>query len=592
MVFLLTVFVFLPPDELIAAFGGAVSDQTGEGRWPIWKDTLRLIAAYPLFGCGMGGYFAGFLRYQTTGLANAWPEAHNDYLQLLSELGAVGFLIPATLMAAAFGHAVRAAAKAAYEVRMLGIACAGGLGAILIHSFADFNLYVPANAMALAWIAGVATALPVRARKEQPRKTAIESSFVRRFAVVCGCLASVYAAGWLVFTHSFRNDPKAEALFCRFGICDSDAALAAQESLHGGNSPGVAPPSELLAYLRRDPAGPYNWCDLGESFQKAGSIAEARACFDRAIALGPHIPFMLMRAGQFDLDAGDAREGVERMAQAIAGDASFAPTIFALYEQRKIAVEEVLAYGLPNRSAFEQYFRLQLEEGNLQSAAAAWNRMIEHRYVENKLAGEYVEFLVGKGKSEGAVEAWATYAGWRSRGYPESNRVFNGDFETDPSGCRFDWKIDPPRGAAVDFDRNAPYSGARSLRIQLDGKQNLSDAGVSQTVLLKPGRYRFRAYVRTEDLSTDEGFSFRVVEEESGKRVNFTTEGVLGSHDWTLVEHAFEAPSGVGLVRVGLVRKPSWRFDCLIRGAMWIDQVSIVPEEKAALAATGERGRE
>jgi hypothetical protein len=38
------------------------------------------------------------------------------------------------------------------------MACTGSFAAILLHSFVDFNLYIPANAMLLAWIAGIAAA--------------------------------------------------------------------------------------------------------------------------------------------------------------------------------------------------------------------------------------------------------------------------------------------------------------------------------------------------------------------------------------------------------------------------------------------------
>jgi hypothetical protein len=33
------------------------------------------------------------------------------------------------------------------------------MAAILVHSLADFNLYIPANAMLLAWIAGMTAGL-------------------------------------------------------------------------------------------------------------------------------------------------------------------------------------------------------------------------------------------------------------------------------------------------------------------------------------------------------------------------------------------------------------------------------------------------
>jgi hypothetical protein len=40
--------------------------------------------------------------------------------------------------------------------RYVALACAGSFAAIMLHSFVDFNLYIPANAMLLAWIAGIA----------------------------------------------------------------------------------------------------------------------------------------------------------------------------------------------------------------------------------------------------------------------------------------------------------------------------------------------------------------------------------------------------------------------------------------------------
>jgi hypothetical protein len=46
------------------------------------------------------------------------------------------------------------------EARYLSIAALGATVAILMHSAVDFNLYIPANAFAVAWIAGVAARAP------------------------------------------------------------------------------------------------------------------------------------------------------------------------------------------------------------------------------------------------------------------------------------------------------------------------------------------------------------------------------------------------------------------------------------------------
>ena len=46
------------------------------------------------------------------------------------------------------------------EERCFYIACLGSFAAISIHSFVDFNLYMPANATVLAWIAAYGGGAP------------------------------------------------------------------------------------------------------------------------------------------------------------------------------------------------------------------------------------------------------------------------------------------------------------------------------------------------------------------------------------------------------------------------------------------------
>jgi O-antigen ligase len=155
-------FVFLPPDQLIARFGdlAATDEISGDTRVNIWRETLGVIAAFPVFGCGLGGYQSAFFRYKRMAPAHTIDFAHNDYLQLLAELGVAGFALVAVLVVAALWMAMRAAvAHSRPGGRALGLACTGALAAILLHSLVDFNLYVPANAMLLTWIAALAAGL-------------------------------------------------------------------------------------------------------------------------------------------------------------------------------------------------------------------------------------------------------------------------------------------------------------------------------------------------------------------------------------------------------------------------------------------------
>ncbi|MBZ5584596.1 MAG: Gfo/Idh/MocA family oxidoreductase [Acidobacteriia bacterium] len=94
-------------------------------------------------------------------------RAFTDYLQLLLELGAIGFALAVLLGWCVVRQAVRALAmKPAGDNRYMGLASMGALTAISIHSFTDFNLYIPANAMLLAWIAGLIAGLEFLPRRQ------------------------------------------------------------------------------------------------------------------------------------------------------------------------------------------------------------------------------------------------------------------------------------------------------------------------------------------------------------------------------------------------------------------------------------------
>ena len=157
---------------------------------------------------------------------------------------------------------------------------------------------------------------------------------------------------------------------------------------------------------------------------------------------------------------------------------------FVILESSKVPIEEVLRDVAPDRRFSQAYMRWLLSAGDIPGADQVWRWMMAHGYADDKVANEYVEFLLRNNEAEAAAQRWALYAGGRSEGYPESNRIFNGDFETDPAGSRFDWTIVPTAGVTVDFDREVTYSRGRALRIRFDGTSNPGDVGVAQVVFL------------------------------------------------------------------------------------------------------------
>jgi O-antigen ligase len=185
-VLVLAGFVFLPPDGLIQRFAGLVSTDglNGGARTDLWLETIPLIKAYPVFGCGLGGYETAFSRFKVSGVLVTDDYAHNDYLQLLAELGLVGFVIGAALVFFVVRAGLRGAVKSSNpETRYFRVACVGALAAIGIHSLADFNLYLPANAMLLAWVAGMAVGLESRETSMKVREQLERPDLAMRVAV-------------------------------------------------------------------------------------------------------------------------------------------------------------------------------------------------------------------------------------------------------------------------------------------------------------------------------------------------------------------------------------------------------------------------
>lgn len=566
-------FVLIIPTPLLERFGSLAEEEPTENRFPIWQDTARLCAAYPWFGVGYGNFYTAFARYQTTGLGLAWTAAHNDHLQLLAELGLIGFVFVAVMIGGSFVRAVREG-----DDRFVAVGCAGAIAAFALHSFVEFNAYVLANAFTLSWVAGVAASFPAASLVARQRS---RTSRIERWPMVTagGVLLTAWSAAWVVFLTSYHQDPAAEHAFCRVGLCDTDAAYATLQGEERDTQPKRAPLEALQTYVAREPASSDWWGRLGEGLQAAGRTPDARLAFERSIALSPRAPEALIGAADFYLEIGERPRGLELISRSLEAGDIIDDAVFAEMAFRKVSADEVLAHVALDARASRVYLR-RLIAATSGETTALWTWMHTKGFVNDRSAIEYAEWLVRRNQPDAAAKAWAAYAGGRRlkgapEGYPESNPVFNGDFEADPVGGPFDWRIDRRPGVAVAFDADTRHSAARSLRVTFDGTHNVGDVGVEQAVYLVAGQYRLQAHIRTAGVTTDEGVGLRVVFSGAPRPHDVMTERIAGTADWTLVEDTFEVPSGGRLLRVMVGRQPSLKFDQFVRGAVWVDEVRL-----------------
>jgi O-antigen ligase len=157
--------------ERIANRGGQ-EPLTVDARVQIWRETLPMAADYRIFGSGLGTYASVFQKYRASAPEYLVDFAHNDYLQLLAELGVIGFAIAvasALTILVQIVRAMRGGPTTAH--RLVAAACAAALVALMLDCSVDFDFYIPANAMLASWVAGVGTAIGIsRSEDSAPTK--------------------------------------------------------------------------------------------------------------------------------------------------------------------------------------------------------------------------------------------------------------------------------------------------------------------------------------------------------------------------------------------------------------------------------------
>ena len=131
-------------------------EQDHVSRLGVWTDSIGIVRDYPVLGTGLGTFKNAYMRYQTTMPRLLFDHAHNDYVEMLTDTGVVGFLLGAGMALVFFRNTFRRwRQKRSMFGKCIG---AGGLAsfvAIALHSFTDFNLHIPANALLFAVISAI-----------------------------------------------------------------------------------------------------------------------------------------------------------------------------------------------------------------------------------------------------------------------------------------------------------------------------------------------------------------------------------------------------------------------------------------------------
>jgi O-antigen ligase len=157
------------------------SEIAGDIRFKINRDTLRMFEHRPVLGWGLGTFETVYPQFRSFYTNFLVDKAHNDYLQLLAETGIVGFALMIWFLVSTFRTALPKIRNWPSNVNgAVALAALVGISGILVHSFVDFNLEIPANALFFYVLCAVAAMEPRfrNSRKPAKEKNLPENTFV------------------------------------------------------------------------------------------------------------------------------------------------------------------------------------------------------------------------------------------------------------------------------------------------------------------------------------------------------------------------------------------------------------------------------
>ena len=167
---ILALLIFVGKGQVL----GRLGDLRPGIRLDITKDSVRMFSKRPVWGWGLGTFptvYPGYRSFYTNLFVN---EAHNDYAQLLVETGLLGFGLMLWFLVRLYRYGLPTSRRWEFQWDgAVSLAALLGCTGILLHSFVDFNLQIPANAALFYVLCGLAASRLLAESSKPGRSRAI-----------------------------------------------------------------------------------------------------------------------------------------------------------------------------------------------------------------------------------------------------------------------------------------------------------------------------------------------------------------------------------------------------------------------------------
>jgi len=165
----LAIVAWVGTGRAIERFSGASIDVTVSRRVSMFRGAAHIFLDHPIKGCGLGTLVDVFPRYENAYDGKLIDHVHNDYIEMLAETGLLGGLCGSVFLWRLYREGRKNfMANQGQFSRGLHAAAIAAVCGLLLHSFVDFNLQIPANALLFLLMTCLATSLPLAPASKDP----------------------------------------------------------------------------------------------------------------------------------------------------------------------------------------------------------------------------------------------------------------------------------------------------------------------------------------------------------------------------------------------------------------------------------------
>lgn len=328
-------FDIRPVLERLQTLGDPVS--AGSGRIEVWKGVLNMTADNPWFGSGPGTFQYAFAPYKNEQMIRMfYTHAHNDYLELLAEIGFIGAFTALLCIVVLFATVIKKIISISdRKLKYIGLGALSGCFAILLHSNTDFNFSIPSNALLFTVCAAIAVISasydePVWMNMRITGKTKIIGYIIILTilplilsVVISPYLGDYYHKTALAHQESKRYDDAeaslVKAMFIDPGNAEYSATAGDLLTIWSSNTNEREKKESLLTKslyyydnaIKENPLRGYYYTKKAFSLQKLGRFEEAEEPLKTAAILEPMSPLAFYNTGNLYLSQGKIDKAIK-----------------------------------------------------------------------------------------------------------------------------------------------------------------------------------------------------------------------------------------------------------------------------------------